>query len=141
MEADQEVAAFQRNFSVAVDFIHKSIVGQTDAIEYSLIGLIAGGHVLLEGAPGLGKTRLVKVLSRVFNLQFSRVQFTPDLMPADIIGTNILGTNEKGERAFSFQGGPIFGNIVLADEINRGTPKTQSALLEAMEEQSVTVYG
>jgi MoxR-like ATPase len=141
MEADQEVAAFQRAFSTAVDHIHKTIVGQGDAIEYALIGLIAGGHVLLEGAPGLGKTRLVKALSRVFNLQFSRIQFTPDLMPADILGTNILSQNERGERSFVFQPGPIFGNIVLADEINRGTPKTQSALLEAMEEQAVTIQG
>jgi MoxR-like ATPase len=141
MDADQEVAAFQRTFSTAVNHIHKAIIGQSEAIEFALIGLVAGGHVLLEGAPGLGKTRLVKTLSRVFSLQFSRIQFTPDLMPADILGTNILQQNERGERAFSFQQGPVFGNIVLADEINRGTPKTQSALLEAMEEQAVTIQG
>jgi MoxR-like ATPase len=141
MNADEEVASFQRVFSTAVAHIHKSIIGQNEAVEYALIGLIAGGHCLLEGAPGLGKTRLVKTLSRVFNLAFTRIQFTPDLMPADILGTNILSQNETGERTFTFQPGPIFGNIVLADEINRGTPKTQSALLEAMEEQSVTIQG
>src|SRR3954469_3033448 len=141
MDADQEVAFFQKTFATAVEHIHKSIIGQSDAIEYALIGLVAGGHVLLEGAPGLGKTRLVKTMSRIFNLHFSRIQFTPDLMPADILGTNILSQNEKGERAFTFQPGPIFGNIVLSDEINRGTPKTQSALLEAMEEQAVTIQG
>jgi MoxR-like ATPase len=141
MDPEQEVAAFQRIFSSAVDHIHRSIIGQSEAIEFALIGLVAGGHVLLEGAPGLGKTRLVKTLSRLFNLDFSRIQFTPDLMPADIIGTNILSQNEKGERTFVFQPGPVFGNIVLADEINRGTPKTQSALLEAMEEHAVTIQG
>jgi MoxR-like ATPase len=141
MDADQEVAAFQEMFAAAVANIHHSIVGQADAVEFALIGLIAGGHVLIEGAPGLGKTRLVKAISRVFNLQFSRIQFTPDLMPADILGTNIVSQNEKGERGFMFQPGPIFGNIVLADEVNRGTPKTQSALLEAMEEQAATIQG
>ncbi len=141
MEVDQEVSHFQTCFAAAAEYIHKSIIGQTNAVENSLIGLISGGHVLLEGAPGLGKTRMVKTLSRVFSLQFSRIQFTPDLMPADILGTNILAQSEKGERAFTFQPGPIFGNIVLADEINRGTPKTQSALLEAMEEQTATIQG
>ena len=141
MNADEEVASFQRVFSTAVDHIHKSIIGQNDAIEYALIGLVAGGHVLLEGAPGLGKTRLVKTLSRVFNLQFSRIQFTPDLMPADILGTTMMSQNDRNERSFAFQPGPIFGNIVLADEVNRGTPKTQSALLEAMEERQVTADG
>jgi len=141
MGPEQEVAAFQRSFSTAIDYIHKTIIGQSEAIEFALIGLVSGGHVLLEGAPGLGKTRLVKTLSRIFNLQFSRIQFTPDLMPADILGTNILSQNERGERVFVFQPGPLFGNIVLADEINRGTPKTQSALLEAMEEQAVTIQG
>ena len=126
---------------MAVEQVHKEIIGQQDAVQYSLIGLVAGGHVLLEGAPGLGKTRLVKTISRIFNLKFSRIQFTPDLMPADILGTNILSQNERGERSFAFQAGPIFGNIVLADEVNRGTPKTQSALLEAMEERAVTIQG
>jgi MoxR-like ATPase len=128
-------------FATAVEHIHKTIVGQRDAVEYALIGLLAGGHVLLEGAPGLGKTRLVKTLSRLYNLRFSRIQFTPDLMPADILGTNILNEDAQGKRSFTFQPGPIFGNVVLADEINRATPKTQSALLEAMEEHSVTVQG
>jgi MoxR-like ATPase len=141
MQVDEEVAFFQKTFATIVTHVHKSIIGQNEAVEYGLIGLIAGGHCLLEGAPGLGKTRLVKTLSRVFNLQFTRIQFTPDLMPADILGTNILSQNERGERSFVFQPGPVFGNIVLADEINRGTPKTQSALLEAMEEQTVTIQG
>jgi MoxR-like ATPase len=141
MEVEQEVKHFQASFAAATEYIHRAIIGQEEAIEHSLIGLLAGGHVLLEGAPGLGKTRLVKTLSRIFNLQFSRIQFTPDLMPADILGTNILSQNANGERTFVFQPGPIFGNIVLADEINRGTPKTQSALLEAMEEQTVTIQG
>ena len=141
MEVEQEVRHFQSSFAAAREYIHKAIIGQEDVIENSLIGLLASGHILLEGAPGLGKTRLVKVLSRVFNLQFTRIQFTPDLMPADILGTNILSQNANGERTFVFQPGPIFGNIVLADEINRGTPKTQSALLEAMEEQTVTIQG
>jgi MoxR-like ATPase len=121
--------------------VHKSIIGQREAVEYSLISLFAGGHVLLEGAPGLGKTRLVKTISRLFNLRFSRIQFTPDLMPADILGTNILTEDAQGRRAFQFQPGPIFGNVILADEINRATPKTQSALLEAMEEHTVTIQG
>jgi MoxR-like ATPase len=141
MDVDQEVAGFQRMFAAAVEHVHRSIVGQQEAVEYSLIGLFAGGHVLLEGAPGLGKTRLVKTVARLFNLTFSRIQFTPDLMPADILGTNILTDDAAGKRAFSFQPGPIFGNVVLADEINRATPKTQSALLEAMEEHAVTVQG
>jgi MoxR-like ATPase len=141
MDPDQEVANFQRLFAMAVEHIHKAIIGQAEAIEYSLIGLLAGGHVLLEGAPGLGKTRLVKTLSRLYNLKFSRIQCTPDLMPADIVGTNILLEDAHGKRGFSFQPGPIFGNVILTDEINRATPKTQSALLEAMEEHSVTVQG
>ena len=141
MDAGQEVNEFQRIFAQGVEYIHRTIIGQTEAVEHSLLGLIAGGHVLLEGAPGLGKTRLVKAISRTFDLHFSRVQFTPDLMPADILGTNVISNNEKGERGFVFQPGPIFGNIVLADEVNRGTPKTQSALLEAMEEQAITVQG
>jgi MoxR-like ATPase len=103
--------------------------------------MIAGGNVLLEGVPGVGKTRLVRSLGRVFDLPFSRIQFTPDLMPADVTGTNIIVKDEKGNSGFKFQPGPIFSNIVLADEINRATPKTQSALLEAMQEHSVTVMG
>ena len=131
-------------FSTMIDRIRqqiaKEIVGQTDTVAHLLMALIAGGNVLLEGVPGLGKTRLVRTLSHVVDLPFSRVQFTPDLMPADITGTNIVIKNESGS-AFQFQPGPLFAQIVLADEINRATPKTQSALLEAMQEHSVTVSG
>jgi MoxR-like ATPase len=120
--------------------IKEVIVGHEDAIRKVLIAFCAGGHVLLEGAPGLGKTLLVKSLSRALGLSFKRVQFTPDLMPADIIGTQILSESE-GRRDFQFKKGPIFAHVVLADEINRATPKTQSAVLEAMEERQVTAFG
>jgi len=119
--------------------IGKAIVGQKDIIRQVLISVLTGGNVLLEGVPGLGKTQLVKTLSRVMDLSFSRIQFTPDLMPADVMGTNIIVKDEGGNSRFEFQKGPIFANLVLADEINRATPKTQSALLEAMQEQTVTV--
>ena len=118
--------------------VGKLIVGQQQLVRQTLIALLAGGHALLEGVPGLGKTMLVRTMAEALDLGFSRIQFTPDLMPADIIGTNIL-VEEGGERRFRFQQGPIFSNLVLADEINRATPKTQSALLEAMQEHSVTV--
>ncbi|UCE50758.1 MAG: AAA family ATPase, partial [Phycisphaerales bacterium] len=122
--------------------IGKVIVGYEDIIDNVLICLFCGGHVLLEGVPGLGKTLLVRTLSDVFSLEFRRIQFTPDLMPADIIGTNIVMEDAKtGRRQFQFQTGPIFGQIILADEINRATPKTQSAMLEAMQEHSVTSGG
>jgi len=117
----------------------KYIVGQREVVRDTLIALIAGGHVLLEGVPGLGKTMLVRTLARVLDLRFARIQFTPDLMPADIIGTDILEEAEDGRREFRFQPGPVFTNLLLADEINRATPKTQSALLEAMQERTVTV--
>lgn len=117
--------------------IGRVIVGQTEVIEGVLICLIAGGHVLLEGVPGLGKTTLLRTLSRVLDLQYSRIQFTPDLMPGDIVGSVIMD-DEHGHKSFRFQQGPIFANLVLADEINRATPKTQSALLEAMQERTVT---
>jgi MoxR-like ATPase len=120
--------------------IGKVIVGHSDIVHGILTCLFVGGHALLEGVPGLGKTLLVRTLSQVLDLKFARIQFTPDLMPSDIIGTNII-TEAEGKRAFSFQSGPIFAQIVLADEINRATPKTQSALLEAMQEHSVTVGG
>ena len=119
--------------------IERVIVGQKEVVNEVLIALFAGGHVLLEGVPGLGKTRLVRTIGDALDLSFSRVQFTPDLMPADITGTNILNENEEGRRMFAFEPGPVFANIVLADEINRATPKTQSALLEAMQEGTVTV--
>ena len=120
------------------DEIAKVIVGQTEVIEGVLICLIAGGHVLLEGVPGLGKTTLLRTLSRVLDLRYSRIQFTPDLMPGDIVGSMIMETDERGHKNFRFQPGPIFANLVLADEINRATPKTQAALLEAMQERTVT---
>ncbi|HEY1381647.1 MAG TPA: MoxR family ATPase, partial [Gemmataceae bacterium] len=121
--------------------IGKVIVGQDDIVEGTLTALIAGGHVLLEGVPGLGKTLLVRTLADALHLKFQRIQFTPDLMPADLIGTNVVMESPTGGKKFEFQRGPVFANIVLADEINRATPKTQSALLEAMQEHSVTVAG
>jgi MoxR-like ATPase len=121
--------------------VSRIIIGQTDVIRHTLIAIITGGHVLLEGLPGLGKTSLVRAFSDALTLRFSRIQFTPDLMPADIVGTDILEEQESGKRVFRFQAGPIFANLVLADEINRATPKTQSALLEAMQERTVTVLG
>jgi MoxR-like ATPase len=119
----------------------KMMVGQQDVLEGVLVAFFAGGHVLLEGVPGLGKTMLVRTLGEAVNLKFARIQFTPDLMPADIVGTNIIVEDESGRKAFRFEPGPVFANLVLADEINRATPKTQSALLEAMQEQHVTVGG
>ncbi len=131
-----------QNAVALLDRIHqeisKIIVGQQDVIDGVLICLLAGGHVLLEGVPGLGKTTLLRTLSRVLHLKYSRIQFTPDLMPADIAGSMIIETDERGSKGFRFQHGPIFAHLVLADEINRATPKTQSALLEAMQEQTVT---
>src|SRR6476469_2215535 len=118
--------------------IAKVIVGQDDVVEGVLICLLSGGHVLLEGVPGLGKTTLLRTLARTLQLKYSRIQFTPDLMPADIVGSMIMETDERGSKALRFQPGPIFANLVLADEINRATPKTQSALLEAMQERTVT---
>ena len=119
--------------------VGKVIVGQHELVRHTLITLLAGGNALLEGVPGLGKTMLIRTLAQVIDCTFSRIQFTPDLMPADIVGTNIIVEDESGRRSFRFEAGPIFANLVLADEINRATPKTQSALLEAMQEHSVTV--
>ncbi|HKJ27587.1 MAG TPA: MoxR family ATPase [Anaerolineales bacterium] len=119
--------------------VGKVIVGQVDLIRHTLITLLAGGNALLEGVPGLGKTMLVRTLSEAIDCAFSRIQFTPDLMPADIVGTNLVVEDEDGRRLFQFEPGPIFANLILADEINRATPKTQSAMLEAMQERSVTV--
>lgn len=121
--------------------LRKVIVGQDDVVRSVLVCLLAEGHVLLEGVPGLGKTQLLKTLADALRLQFSRVQFTPDLMPADIVGTQVLEDAHDGHRRFVFQSGPVFANLVLADEVNRATPKTQSALLEAMQERRVTVAG
>jgi MoxR-like ATPase len=118
--------------------IAKVIVGQQDVVDGVLICLLSGGHVLLEGVPGLGKTTLLRTLARALHLKYSRIQFTPDLMPADIVGSMMIETSEGGSKSLRFQPGPIFANLVLADEINRATPKTQSALLEAMQERTVT---
>jgi MoxR-like ATPase len=138
-ELDAQVALFQRQFGLVRDEVGKVIVGSEEIIDGVLMGLLARGHVLLEGVPGLGKTKLVQTLSRALHLRFSRIQFTPDLMPADITGTHIVQEDERGAKFLQFQRGPIFANIILADEINRATPKTQSALLEAMQEKTVTV--
>jgi MoxR-like ATPase len=127
-----------RSLSRVRDEIGRIIVGQRDVIDGVLICLIVGGHVLLEGVPGLGKTTLLRTLSRVLHLKYSRIQFTPDLMPGDIVGSMIMESDESGHKALRFQPGPVFANLVLADEINRATPKTQSALLEAMQERTVT---
>lgn len=140
MATEQEILSFRDTVEKIRREIAKEIVGQQEVVGHLVLAMIAGGNVLLEGVPGLGKTRLVHTLSRVFDLPFSRIQFTPDLMPADITGTNIIEKTESGN-AFRFQPGPLFASIVLADEINRATPKTQSALLEAMQEHAVTVAG
>jgi MoxR-like ATPase len=133
------VAGFVERANAVEAQLRRVIVGQNEVVQQTLTALFAGGHVLLEGVPGLGKTLLVRTLSQVLDLRFSRIQFTPDLMPADIVGTTIVSEDEDGRRALRFQAGPIFANLVLADEINRATPKTQSALLEAMQEQTVSV--
>lgn len=137
---EAQVRSFAATYERVKAEVAKVIVGQTDVVDGTLVALLAGGHVLLEGLPGLGKTRLVKTLSDTLDLKFRRIQFTPDLMPADVIGTTILQDDERGRR-FEFQQGPVFTHVLLADEINRATPKTQSALLEAMQESSVTVAG
>ncbi len=137
----EDIKKFEVQIKNILKEIRKDLIGQEEVVEGAVIALIAGGNVLLEGVPGVGKTRLVRTLGRVFDLPFSRIQFTPDLMPADVTGTNIIVKDEQGNSKFQFQPGPIFGNIILADEINRATPKTQSALLEAMQEHTVTVMG
>jgi len=133
--------AFRRDYAATKAEIAKAIVGHDEIIDGVLICLFTGGHALLEGVPGLGKTALIRALADALSLKFSRIQFTPDLMPADVIGTNVIQEDEHGHRQFKFMTGPIFAQIVLADEINRATPKTQSALLEAMQEKQVTAGG
>ena len=140
-DIEQRIARAGRSFAELKAEMARTIVGHELLIEQVFIALVCGGHCLLEGVPGLGKTLMVRSLGEILSLTFSRVQFTPDLMPADITGTNLLADDQSGRKIFEFQNGPIFANIVLADEINRATPKTQSALLEAMQEQSVTVGG
>jgi MoxR-like ATPase len=141
MIQDARVQEFVSAFEALRSEVEKVIVGHREIITHVLTGMFAGGHVLLEGVPGLGKTLLIKTLSEGLHLTFSRIQFTPDLMPADIIGTNIIVEDAAGRKHFQFQRGPIFAHILLADEINRATPKTQSALLEGMQEAGVTVGG
>ena len=138
-EVEALVAAFRKDLVALRAEIGKMIVGHEEIVEGVVTCLLAGGHALLEGVPGLGKTMLVRTLAETIDATFSRVQFTPDLMPADILGTNMIVEDESGSKYFDFQKGPIFTHILLADEINRATPKTQSALLEAMQEKSVTV--
>ncbi len=141
MSTETQISTFRETFTKLRAEIGKVIVGHDAIVDGTLIALFSGGHILLEGVPGLGKTLLVRTLSEVLELSFSRIQFTPDLMPADILGTNLVMENAEGRRAFEFQRGPIFAHLVLADEINRATPKTQSALLEAMQEKQVTAGG
>ena len=141
MNTPERIQQFRDAFQKLRAEIGKVIVGHTDIVDGTLTALFGGGHVLLEGVPGLGKTLLVRTLSEVMDLSFSRIQFTPDLMPADILGTNLVVEDAHGRRGFEFQKGPIFAHLVLADEINRATPKTQSAMLEAMQEKQVTAGG
>jgi len=138
---EETIKLFSEKVEAMEKEIGREIIGQKEIIRQVLIAILAGGNVLLEGVPGLGKTKLVRTIGHVLDLEFSRIQFTPDLMPADVVGTNIVIKDEAGNSQFQFQPGPVFSNIVLADEINRATPKTQSALLEAMQEHTVTVGG
>ncbi len=141
MDPKEQIGKFREVYNSLRKEIGKVIVGQDAIVEGTLNALFANGHMLLEGVPGLGKTLLVRTLSQVLDLSFNRIQFTPDLMPADVLGTNMVHETDDGKRAFEFQHGPIFAHLVLADEINRATPKTQSAMLEAMQERSVTIGG
>jgi len=141
MSTEEQIQTFRQAHAALRAELGKVIVGQEAVVEGTLQALFAGGHVLLEGVPGLGKTLLVRTLGEVLDLSFSRIQFTPDLMPADILGTNIVMEVPGGRREFQFQRGPIFAHLILADEINRATPKTQSAMLEAMQEHQVTAGG
>jgi MoxR-like ATPase len=138
---EQQYVEMSTKLQQVKEEIHRFIVGQEEAIDYTLYAVLADGHALLEGLPGLGKTMLIRTISEVLDLSFSRIQFTPDLMPADITGTSMIERTADGKQQFTFQPGPIFSQMVLADEINRATPKTQSALLEAMGEKTVTILG
>src|SRR5688500_4016427 len=140
-QVQAQCEAFRQDYRAIKHEIGKAIVGHDEIIDGVLTCLFVGGHALLEGVPGLGKTALVRALAQALHLKFNRIQFTPDLMPADVIGTNVIMENAQGSKAFQFMQGPIFAQIVLADEINRATPKTQSALLEAMQEKQVTAGG
>lgn len=140
-ELQAEAEQFRKEFEVIKEAVGKVIVGQERVVEATLTAILCGGNVLLEGVPGLGKTELVKALSRVLKLDFSRIQFTPDLMPADVIGTNVMTADENNNYSFEFRKGPVFTQLLLADEINRATPKTQSSLLETMQEGTVTTGG
>jgi MoxR-like ATPase len=141
MTIEEKIKFFKESYAAARAEIGKVIVGNDAIVDGTLTAILAGGHVLLEGVPGLGKTLLVRTLGEVLDLSFSRIQFTPDLMPADILGTNLVMETNTGRREFQFQRGPIFAHMILADEVNRATPKTQSAMLEAMQEHSVTAGG
>ncbi|MBI1839731.1 MAG: MoxR family ATPase [Verrucomicrobia bacterium] len=141
MTTEEQIAKFKTVWNDLRAEVGKIIVGHDDIVEGTLIAIFSGGHVLLEGVPGLGKTLLVRTLSEALDLSFNRIQFTPDLMPSDILGTNLVVESPEGRREFQFQRGPIFAHLLLADEINRATPKTQSAMLEAMQEKSVTAGG
>jgi len=141
MNTEEKIKSFREGYSALRTEIGKVIVGHEAIVEGTLIAVFGNGHVLLEGVPGLGKTLLVRTLSEVLDMSFNRIQFTPDLMPADILGTNMVMETTGGKREFQFQRGPIFAHLILADEINRATPKTQSAMLEAMQEKSVTAGG
>lgn len=141
MAYEEQAAFFKEKVKAALEQLRRDIVGQDDVVKNTLTALICGGNVLLEGVPGVGKTRLVRSMGRVFDLPFGRIQFTPDLMPADVTGTTVLERREDGQMKLVFRRGPVFNSILLADEINRATPKTQSALLEAMQEHTVTVDG
>ena len=141
MSIEQEINLLQQKISDLKKEISGIIVGHNEVVEQVIIAILAGGHSLMEGVPGIGKTLLVKSISQCLNLSFARIQFTPDLMPGDITGTNIIVDDLSGKKVFQFQPGPVFHNIILADEINRATPKTQSALLESMQEMTVTING
>lgn len=141
MDLSKQVDSIKSNFDTIISELSKIIVGQDVLIKHLFTCLLCGSHALIEGVPGLGKTLIVRSLSKILDLKYSRIQFTPDLMPADILGTNIVKEDNNGSRYFEFYKGPIFGQLILADEINRASPKTQSALLEAMQEDKVTVFG